>query len=340
MIHGYCLRPNAKGRQGRKSADDPAYISSTSANSKSEGEGDITDRPEGGPEAADLGSSTSHGGLPSTHNIQALPKDHGGQRLEAWHQCNITLSTTTTGNGPAEYRVKGPPETSEDIEEGRRRVEARQRVEAVRIQREQLQRHYGQDLHGLHDRIAVLRHECEEEVARARWEWERVHAIERSDGAEAGREEDDGDGKMDCDADDGQSEVDSDCAHPETWSTAAHDDKDDRERRCPARSPPHWSHSDTTNLRALPFEKALPLPQTETPPAPPPPRRLRGSPLLMTGPSGLRRPSHGVQPLRRQQAQLMVMHSFGGHPGTAASSEPDVDAGRTEEDNDSEMGEA
>jgi len=91
--------------------------------------------------------------------------------------------------------VERPPETSEAIQEGRRRVEAKHRLEVVCIQREQLERRYRQDLSGLHDRIAMLRGECEEEVARARLRWVRTCAIERGEAVEADEEEEEEEGE-------------------------------------------------------------------------------------------------------------------------------------------------
>jgi hypothetical protein len=125
------------------------------------------------------------------------------QRLETWHQRGITSSSTiTTFAGPTTYQVEGPLETSEAIQD------------------------YRQDHSGLHDQIVMLRRECSDEVARVRLEWQRTHAIERGEVAEAEGEEeeeeegegDGDDGPMECDEQEDQMEIDSVCTPTETWS--------------------------------------------------------------------------------------------------------------------------
>lgn len=331
MTHGYSLRPKAKGR---KSTDFPENVRSASANSPGRGNTAITDEPEGASAAADDGPANSHD-LSTSLNPQTLRQIYGERRLEAWRQRGITTFSTTMTNGePTTYRVEGPPQTLDDIQEGRRRAEARHRIDALRIQREQLEHQYRQDLSGLHDRIAVLRHECEEEIARVRWEWKRARAIERGESVEAEEEEEEEgeqEGEMDCDVEDKGTEVDSNCAPTEAWSTAD-TEYDDRRQR--TRSLLHWSHSETA--KAPPFGNEVP--ETPTPLGPPPLRRLRGSPLLLAGPSCPRRPSHGVQPLRRQPAQLMAVPLVSPHPGTTTSRWSDIDGSRTKQDQEIEMG--
>jgi len=310
MTHGYSLRPKAKGR---KSTDVPEDVRN-GTNGTCQGNAGITDESEGGSAAADDGHANSHN-LPSSLNPPTLRPDYGERRLEAWRQRGITTFSKTIVNGaPTTYRVEGPPQTLDDIQEGRRRAEARHRIEALRIQRKQLEQQYRQDLCGLHDRIAVLRHECEEEIAVLRWGWRRARAIDSERGeaveAEEGEEEGEQEGEMDCDVEDQRSEVASNCVPTEAWSMADNDD-DDQCRR-PTRSLLHWSHS----ANVLQFGNEVP--ETVTPLRPPPLRRLRGSPLPMAGPSCPRRPNHGVQPLRRQPAQLMAVPSVSPHPGTAA----------------------
>jgi hypothetical protein len=209
-------------------------------------------------------------------------------------------------------------------------VEAKHRVEAVRIQREQLERSYRQDMSGLHDRIAILRRECEEEVARARLEWERKCAIERGEAVEADEEEEgEGEeGEMEYD-EEGQTEVGSaDSAPTETWSLNDYD----------------HDHSSTFPLVGSARPAML------APLAPPPLQRLRRSPLFMAVPSSLGQPeviesggpstSHGLPPLRRQPAQLLPFTFVSGDPATMTNTDSggDDDDGRT--DQDSEMGEA
>jgi len=323
MTHGYSLRPKAKGR---KSTDAPENVWSASANNT--GDASITDGSEGALVAADDGPSKSH----DLSSSQTLRHDYGEQRLEAWRQRGITtFSTTTLNREPTTYRVEGPPQTLEDIQESRRRAAARHRIDALRIQREQLEHQYRQDLCGLHDRIAVLRHESEEEIARVRWEWRHARAIERGEAVEAEEgEEEEEEGEMDCDVEDKGTEVDSTCAPTETWSTADNDD-DDRQQR-PTRSLLCWPHSETAKVSPFGNE----APETLTPLRPPPLRRLQGSPLLMAGPSCPRRPTHGVQRLRRQPAQLMVVPSVSPHPGTTASRSSDID--KAKQDQEVEMG--
>jgi hypothetical protein len=343
MTHGYSLRPNTNGRRGRKSNDNPENMNNTSPRSAGQGEADSLGESEGPPVKADE-TPAKPPPLSLVHKRPALSQGVK-QRLETWHQRGITSSSTiTTFIGPTRYQVEGPLETSEAIQEGRRRVEARHRVEAVRIQREQLERHYRQDLSGLHDRIAMLRRECFDEVARVRLEWQRTRAIERGEVAEADGEEEeeegegDGeDGEMECDEEEDQTEVDSVCAPTETWSVNDHDHDDERR---PARTSQRWSHNHADTSSNVP-----PLGNTRRPIlAPPPLQRLRRSPLRMAGPSSLgqpegiepgRRPSHGVQPLRRQPVELMPIAFFGRETGTTTSN----DDGGTEEDQDSEMGE-
>ena len=195
MSHGYSLRPNANGRRGRKSTDIPENISSASTCNAGQGEADTIDEPEGRPVEADKGPANPPA-LSSVHKKPAIPQHCDGQRLDAWRQRGIASSSTiTTCKGPTRYWVERPPETSEAIQEGRRRVEAKHRLEVVCIQREQLERRYRQDLSGLHDRIAMLRGECEEEVARARLRWVRTCAIERGEAVEADEEEEEEEGE-------------------------------------------------------------------------------------------------------------------------------------------------
>ena len=328
MTHGYSLRPKAKGR---KSTDVPEAVRNASTNSTGQGNTGITDKPEGGSAAADVGPANPHN-LSSSLHSRTLRQDYGERRLETWRQRGITtFSTTTINREPTTYRVEGPPQTLGDIQESRRRVAARHRIEALRIQREQLEHQYRQDLCGLHDRISVLRHECEEEIARVRWEWRRARAIERGEAVEAEEgDEEEEEGEMYCDVEDKGTEVDSNCAPTEAWSTA---DDDDRQRR-PDRALLRWSHSETAEVSSF----GNGVPETLTPLGPPPLRRLRGSPLLMAGSSYPKRPSHGVQPLRRQPAQLMTIPLVSPHPGTTASRESDINASKRKGDQEIEMG--
>lgn len=334
MTHGYSLRPKAKGR---KSTDVPENVLSATTNSTGQGNAGITGEPEGGSATADDGPSNPHD-LSSSPNPQTLRQDYGERRLEAWRQRGImTFSKTTVNREPTTYRIEGPSQTLDDIQEGRRRAEARHRIDALRIQRDQLEHQYRQDLCGLHDRIAVLRHECGEEIARVRWEWRRARAIERGSAVEAEEreeeeEEDEKEGKMDCEVEDKGAEVDSNCAPTEAWSTADNDDEDQRRRPTPSLL--HWSHSETAKVPQFGNE----IPETLTPLGPPPLRTLRGSPLAMTGPSCPTRPSHGVQPLRRQPAQLLAVPLVSPHPGTTASGESDINTRKTKKDQDTEMG--
>ncbi|KAI0302945.1 hypothetical protein BC826DRAFT_322131 [Russula brevipes] len=67
-------------------------------------------------------------------------------------------SSITTSAG---HRVARSSESWEDIQAARRREEARRHAEAARIQREQLERGYKEDMRGLQACIVALRHECE-----------------------------------------------------------------------------------------------------------------------------------------------------------------------------------
>ena len=331
MTHGYSLRPKAKGR---KSTDVPEDVLSACTNSTGQGNAGITGEPEGGSVLAGDGPSTSHG-LSSSLNSQNTRPDYGERRLEAWRQRGLTtFSTTIVNREPTTYRVEGPPQTLEDIQEGRRRAEARHHIEALRIQRNQLEQQYRQDLCGLHDRIAVLRNECEGEIARVRWGWRPARAAERG-------EEDEQEGEMDCDVEGKRTEGASNCVPTEAcqWPTGtvtADNDEDDRRRR-PTRSLLHWSHSKTAKVPQFGNE----VHETLTPLRPPPLRRLRGSPLSMAGSSYPRRPStRGVQPLRRQPAQLMAVPFISPHPSTTASRESDINISKTNQDQETDMGEA
>jgi hypothetical protein len=306
MSHGYSLRPNANGRRGRKSTDTPENISSASTCNAGPGGADAIDEREGLPVEADKGTAKPPA-LSSVHKKPAIPQHCDGQRLDALRQRGIaTSSTITTCRGPTRYWVERPPETSEAIQEGRRRVEAKHRVEAVRIQREQLERRYRQDLSGLHDRIAMLRGDCEEEVARARLEWVRTRAIERGEAVEANEEEGDGEeGEIACD-EEAETEVGSTSAPTETSSLSGHD----RERR----------RAQTSRHHGLslgpPLENSRPA--MLGPLAPPP-----------------------LQRLRRQPARLMPVTFVSGDPITMISAESgDDDDDRAEGNQDSEMGDA
>jgi hypothetical protein len=353
MTHGYSLRPNANGRRGRKSTDNPEDISSTSTSMEGQGEAHAIDESEGYLVESDEGPARPRA-LSLIHKKPAFPQDNEERRLEAWRQRGITSSTAMTMfRGPMRHLVGG--ETPESVQEDRRRVEMKHRVEAVRIQREQLERRYRQDLSGLHDRIAMLRQECEKEVARVRFRWERTRAIERGEAMEAeeeeeeeeGVEEEEGEeGEMECDEEEGQTELVSACAPTETWSLNDHDHDHDDEQR-PAGTSQPWPH----NHAGLSSNVPVPLFGDARRPmlAPPPLQRLRGSPLLMAGPSSLGRPeviesgrpgtSHGLPPLRRQPAQLLPFSFAGGDSSTRESGDDDDDS-RSEEDQDSEMGEA
>jgi hypothetical protein len=243
---------------------------------------------------------------------------------------------TSRGTTATTYRVEGPTETLEDILEGRRRVEARQRMEAVRIQREQLERRYRQDLCELHERIALLRHECEDQVARVRLEWEQAATLDRDEAVGGGgeEEEEEEEGSMDCDGVDDETEVDPDSASSVRWSLTDSGGGGD-ERQHDIHYPPSSSHS----ARVLPpFGDARPEVVMTAAPAPPSLRRLRGSPLYISAASSLRQQRQGVQPLRRQPAQLMAIPLASCHPNTPAYKDSNVDVGRTEDDKDSEMG--
>jgi len=127
----------------------------------------------------------------------------------------------------------------------------------------------------------------------------------------------------------------------------------DHERRR-ARTSRRWSHKfhsgTSSTVPAPPFSNARPT--MSGPLAPPPLQQLRRSPLLMAVRSSQGRPeviesgrpstSHGVQPLRRQPAQLMPVTFVSGDPITVTNTESggDDDDGRTEEDQDSKMGKA
>jgi hypothetical protein len=211
----------------------------------------------------------------------------------------------------------------------------------VRIQREQLERGYKEDMRGLRARIVALRHECEVEVARVRQEWERGGAIERGEVVEEDGDQDDDDDDSEAMTEDYDSdstmEVDPDHA-PTEASETADDDEDDEQ--WPSRSPPpRSSRSDTgpsiqSQTRRRPFRPtALPSPS----------QRLRRSAALMAG-HGLevmephRRRGVGATPLRRRRAQVFVVPSLGPQPDGAATREPDNHLGEIDEYDDSEMG--
>ena len=169
--HKYSLRPNAKGRRGHQSADDPdgqveSTSTSTSTSARSEGH-DITD------ELCD--ADPGHAALytpKAAHNTPVPEQDSEQERTEGDQRRFHGLTAPTT---------RHVIETWEEIEAGRKREEARRCAEAVRIRREQIVRGFEAEIRGLRARIVALRHECEERVARVQRKWERAPAIEQGE---------------------------------------------------------------------------------------------------------------------------------------------------------------
>ena len=191
--HKYSLRPNAKGRRGHQSADDPdGQIESTSTSTSACSEGhDITD------ELCD--ADPGHAALytpKAAHNTPVPEQDSEQERTEGdqRHFHGLTVPTT-----------RHVIETWEEIEAGRKREEARRCAEAVRIRREQIVRGFEAEIRGLRARIVALRHECEERVARVQRKWERARAIKRD---EVAMVEDDGEVMGESDSEDVDYEID------------------------------------------------------------------------------------------------------------------------------------
>ena len=367
MRHGYSLRPNAKGRQGRQSTGDPNDDQGEDpSNSTSASKGqDLTDKSAATPDP-DPGPTTPH----ALRVVAARTTPSPTQRSEhdattTPHQQHTHIDKvggpTTTRYRRVLVRAEGnrnlhetETETWDEIQAGRKREDARRLAEAVRIQREQVVRGFEDEIYALRARIGALREECEVRVARVQRGWERERRCVHAAMIERGEVEDEDEGEVmvdpdsdsdaDVDADvDGEMEVNNTYAPTETSLTT---DNGDNEGPWPSRSPPpHWSHFET--------------------PSPPPPllQRQRQESHVMKGissssgegPSRLEpeameededsQPCHQnqdrpqPQPLRRQPAQLMAipissldMHAY----GTAAL----IPGNRLRDmDKDSEMGE-
>jgi hypothetical protein len=181
MSHRYSLRPHARGRRGHQSADESeGQVKGTTSKSTgtdgilaSEGGHNVlTDKLEDEPGTVESRPTTP---CPSrqAHTTPAPTKDP--EEEDRWR--------TTR------YRVQGPAETLEEIQEARKRVEARCIAEASRIRREQIVRGYEEDLRALRARIEALRRECEVRVEKTRRQWERDWAIERGEVAVVVEEE-------------------------------------------------------------------------------------------------------------------------------------------------------
>jgi hypothetical protein len=177
MAHRYSLRPNAKGRKGHQNTDVPdnqvEYTSSSSIDANQE-EIVITDGRVDKSVAIDPSPSTSHAPT-EARNTPTHPQDLGEQRLEDWRRRGVMSSTdTTTGLGSTMYRVEGPPQSWDDIQTSRQKVEAKRRAEAPRIVQEQQRRIYDASLQLLQKRIEALHQERDVEVERVRRKWERA----------------------------------------------------------------------------------------------------------------------------------------------------------------------
>jgi exonuclease VII large subunit len=191
--HKYSLRPNAKGRKGHQSADDPdGQVESTSTSTSACSEGhDITD------ELCD--ADPGHAALytpKAAHNTPVPEQDSAQERTKGDQRRFHGLTAPTT---------RHVIETWEEIEAWRKREEARRCAEAVRIRREQIVRGFEAEIRGLRARIVALRHECEERVARVQRKWERARAIKRD---EVAMVEDDGEVMGESDSEDVDYEMD------------------------------------------------------------------------------------------------------------------------------------
>jgi hypothetical protein len=359
MTQRYSLRLNTKSRRrprNTEEADDQVGSTTTSTSASTSSTGG-----EGHKPLADEMEAVSDSGT-----VDPRPTTPTPTPVASSSAINISASATTTIPG---YRIlKGAPETWEEIQASRKRVEARCITEAKRIQREQIVRGFEAELHELGTRILALRHECDVQVEKVRRRWERDWAIER--------------GKVAVVVEDGQkilvagpdtnSEMVNKIEYTHTVISALTTNNDDHQQwrwssqsAAPARSraksglqpPPlrkvyqqhllQWrqSHMGTSPLSGMvgssrQSSRRLELEVTEEVED-----HERGPPPGETPIQGPRwkspSRSHHPQPLRRQAAQLMTIptSSHGSHRNTYDKAVLDLEThfGGTDGDNDLEM---
>ena len=137
-------------------------------------------------------------------NAPAGPQDLRAQRVEDW-----------------------PPQTRNNVQTDRDRVEARQQREAAQIERDQLTRVHKAEMGMLQGLVEENHRECMAVMARLRREWGQARAIERGELAEEDVEAENGQGNALAEMGD-EMEVGSDYVPTETSSTAGDDDRDER----------------------------------------------------------------------------------------------------------------
>jgi hypothetical protein len=350
MTHGYCLRPNTKGRRRHN------QVEGTSTGSASEeGQKPLTDELED-----ESGTVDPRPATPDTPRTAHNSPKHSRSIITS-----SVISATTT-----RYRIEGrrPEETREEIQAARKREEARRIAEAVRIRRVQIGHGYTEELRALQARVVALRRECEVKVERAGRKWERDWAIERGEVGVVVEEDGDGDGGEEGnlvgsdsqDAGGGEMAVDDkNYAPTERSSLGTNKNGDHLLQSCWSRSesnfpppppPTRPPRQRTQHQQHLSLSQRQQEDESERGPGPageahtsgrrlprnrnhPPSRGRRKSQHSRSRPE---HPQPQPQPLRRQSAQLMVIPTSS-HGLHTYCTEPEIRFGGTDGDNDSEI---
>ena len=315
MVHGYSLRTNAKGRRRPQSTDETneqveGTSTSTSTNTS------IVD-----PHSATLDTPSS-----AAHNPPG--------RIVT----SSAISTITT----TKYQVERQFENWEEIQAARKREQARSTAEAARIRREQIRLGYERELHALRARIVALHQECEVKVEKARKKWKRKWAIERGEIAVVVDPKDIGHGEernLVGSNLDWEQDAEFGMAVKENYGPSSLTTNND-EGQWPSQTSASLSKSNFRSPPPLRRTQQQQQQQQQDDERRPGETRGRQLPLNRNHPS---RP-HGSypqqpQPLRRQQAQMVVIPtpSYGTY-GTAVPPETEFRFNGTDGDNDSEMG--
>ena len=231
--HKYSLRPNAKGRWGHQSADDPdtqveglsdstSLSASTSTSVCSTGERhDLTDQSD----VADPGPASLYTPK-AAHNTPVPAQGLEQRRTEDQQRSHgITPASTASNTTYHQSTTRRQTETWEEIQAGRKREEARCCAEAARIRREQIVRGFEEEIRRLRARIVALRHECEVRVTQVQREWEQARAIERG---EVAMVEEDGEVRVNADTDSEMEDASDDYASTQA-SLVAENDNDNKQ---------------------------------------------------------------------------------------------------------------
>ena len=144
----YSMRPNAKGRRGHQSADDPdgqmggscGTTTSACSTGKDDSGSAIPYTPKAAPNTLDPAHDSER-----QRTEEDQRRSHGGITAVSKTTHHHRHHRTDMGVSTARHLT----ETSEEVQAGRQREEARRCAEAVRIRREQIVRGFEEDIRGL-----------------------------------------------------------------------------------------------------------------------------------------------------------------------------------------------